>query len=603
MATIKTDNGLTLPTWPGTGTSGGILLDHGYLSDYTELININGKIITSVTTSQITQPMEQEKAIQLIEHLLGRHLTPEERADPSKDFSSEIIGKKIYYIGSATCSDIGESSRCSGGLYRLTKWEKPQINDALNVTRSTEALKFCVIKTFHGELSINNIINFDVKIDAQFMYSFGEWWNRHDGDYDPLEVMSDAVLRDELRSIEGANVMDNGYAWPSERCREVARRRMGHFAFQNINIAHLIDTGLTFDKKMYYETDEMLPTTDTAPKPTLTHPYASDEAREKLLKEIIMPRLKDKPKSTKKKTKAKALTIDVLKKVILPRQIKEEIVSVINQSEQSTKLFEEWGLAETIEYGKGQTMLFWGKPGTGKTMCARAIADGLGKPLMAISSAELQTSEPGGMERAVKKAFAEAKQKKAVLLLDECDSLVYSRENMGMILSAEINCLLTEIEKYEGILVLSTNRVNKLDKALERRISLIVEFPVPDKAARHDIWKAMIPKKLPLARDVKLDELSDLEFTGGQIKNVLLGAARLAAGKNKKRVDMMDFIAAASRAVEGTNAFNRKTSSLDDRRERYNADSRGAADDLGESMQVQRDVRRTIVHPDEKLTN
>jgi AAA+ superfamily predicted ATPase len=299
------------------------------------------------------------------------------------------------------------------------------------------------------------------------------------------------------------------------------------------------------------------------------------------INQLVAAHASGKVKSTP--PKSKEITADSLSKVVLPAELKEEIIAVINQSSFKTKIFDDWGLGETIEYGRGQTMLFWGQPGTGKTFCARAIADAMSSPLMSVSTAELESSEPGAMERNVKEVFAEAKKNKAVLLLDECDSLVFSRENMGMILGAQINALLTEIEKYEGVLVLSTNRINKLDKALERRISLIVEFPFPTEPQRDLIWQKLMPAKLPLDTDVLTAELAKFEFTGGQIKNVLLGAARLAAHEGKDKVSKDHFFRAASRLAEGTTAFNRTTSSLNDHREAFNTSTQ---DDLGPAVDV-----------------
>lgn len=258
----------------------------------------------------------------------------------------------------------------------------------------------------------------------------------------------------------------------------------------------------------------------------------------------------------------KKLDTSILDAIILPHDTKHEICSVINQTQFNKILFEDWGLGDVIEYGRGMTLLFHGPPGTGKTYCARKIAEGIKKPLMSISTAELQTSEPGGMERAIKQAFATAKSKKAVLFLDECDGIVASRKGMGMILSAEINALLTEIEKFEGILILATNRLGKLDPALERRVSLIVEFPKPDRDARFQIWTRMIPSKMPLHENVKIDELAEFDLTGGQIKNVLLNAARLALIEEATEVGEEHFSKALSRIMSGQSSFKNKTTHI-----------------------------------------
>lgn len=182
---------------------------------------------------------------------------------------------------------------------------------------------------------------------------------------------------------------------------------------------------------------------------------------------------------------------------------------------------------------------------TGKTWGANCIAKSLGKKLSVISAAEIQSSEPGGANRAIQAAFRDAKKK--VLLLDECDSLITSRSQVGMIIGSEINTLLTEIEKFEGVCILTTNRIETLDEALERRIALIVEFPNPNFEARVGIWKRLLPAKMPLGKDVKVNVLAEFSLTGGQIKNVILQAARMAVANNQSKVGLEHFDAAISR--------------------------------------------------------
>jgi AAA+ superfamily predicted ATPase len=243
------------------------------------------------------------------------------------------------------------------------------------------------------------------------------------------------------------------------------------------------------------------------------------------------------------------LDVTQMDKFIMTEQNRKEIIAVLKQHKHAKKLFEDWGLGEVIEYGKGMTYLFYGPPGTGKTWAAHCIAKTIGRELLIISAAEIQSSEPGGANRAIQQAFAEAKSKKKVLFIDECDSLVQSRTNLGMVLGSEVNTLLTEIEKFEGIAILATNMVENLDEALERRISLMVEFPKPKRAERRLIWDRMLPKKMPLGKDVDKEELSKPKLTGGQIKNVILNAARLAIAEESEVVAKAHFDAAIARLL------------------------------------------------------
>lgn len=252
-----------------------------------------------------------------------------------------------------------------------------------------------------------------------------------------------------------------------------------------------------------------------------------------------------------KKAQSKPVNVDeCLKSVILPEDVKSDILAVLKQSVKQDKIFNEWGLGETIAYGKGMTFLFWGGPGTGKTLTAKSIANGLGKELIVMDTGMTQSQEPGYAQRIMTQMFEQATKKKAVLLLDECDSFVASRTHLGMILGSEVNHLLTEIEKFEGILILTTNRIEDLDEAVERRISLIVEYKDPSPEQRKAIFESIIPKKMPLSDCVDLDTISlDYPLTGGQIKNVVLQAARLAAADDADSVKYEHFRAAIKRIL------------------------------------------------------
>lgn len=240
---------------------------------------------------------------------------------------------------------------------------------------------------------------------------------------------------------------------------------------------------------------------------------------------------------------------DSLNALVLDEGIKKEILAVLKQHEHADKLFGTWGLGETIQYGKGMCMMFWGGPGTGKTWGAHCIAKALGQELMSLSVAEIQSSEPGAAERNIRDAFKAAKEGNKVLFLDEVDSIITTRADLGMILAATVNCLLTEIEKFEGVCILATNRIETMDEALERRLALIVEFPFPKYAQRKLIWEKLLPKKLPLAEGLTVDVLAQPKFSGGLIKNIILQAARLAVSEGKEMVEQVDF----DKAVERVN--------------------------------------------------
>lgn len=241
--------------------------------------------------------------------------------------------------------------------------------------------------------------------------------------------------------------------------------------------------------------------------------------------------------------------------VILAQDKKDQILAAISQKDLHTKIFTQWGFGEVFEKGVAITLLFFGVPGTGKTLMAQAIADQLKMKLDVIGTADIETSEPGGAERNIKMLFKKNMGGKNIICFDECDSLLSSREEVGVIMAAQINCLLTEIERFDGVVIFTTNRLGKLDPALERRITAKVEFEFPDKIQRLAIWKRMIPTKAPLEKDVDLEKLAEFPMAGGNIKNAVLNAARQAAYQGLEFITMDNFKGACEKEIESVNAF------------------------------------------------
>ncbi len=139
------------------------------------------------------------------------------------------------------------------------------------------------------------------------------------------------------------------------------------------------------------------------------------------------------------------------------------------------------------------------------------------------------------------------------LFWDEADAMFFDRSAAVRTWEArEVNVLLQEMERFEGVCVLATNRVVSLDPALERRISMKVRFERPDLEMRRQIWHVLLPRAVPLAGDVRVDALAQEDLTGGEIKNVILNASRLALWRSDKGpVSMADFREAVRMEVEG----------------------------------------------------
>lgn len=237
-----------------------------------------------------------------------------------------------------------------------------------------------------------------------------------------------------------------------------------------------------------------------------------------------------------------------LSSVVLSPENREKIRMAISQLKNSKLFYKKWGFDRVLEKGKGMVMLFYGPPGTGKTLTAEAIAKELKKELYIINVAGILSMWVGETEKNITSAFKIAQKEDPVLLFDEADSLLQTRASNPNFNyhNREVNTLLQQIEEYEGLLILITNMWGLLDSALERRIAIKLKFDKPDKEMRKRIWRKLIPKNLPLNPDVDIDLLAErFELTGGEIKNVILNAARRALVRRKRTVGLRDFIEAA----------------------------------------------------------
>jgi len=240
--------------------------------------------------------------------------------------------------------------------------------------------------------------------------------------------------------------------------------------------------------------------------------------------------------------------------LVLSDKVSSALEMCVIQAQNAETLFDNWGLKETIPYGEAVVMMFSGPAGTGKTACAEAVAYQLNKPIMVVNYAEVQNYLAGQTQKNIVRIFAEAEQTNAVLFWDEADSFFCDRDSASQNWEVrEVNVLLQELERFHGVCILSTNRRTALDKALERRVNIKVQFERPDRDSRRKIWEKLTPTKMPLAEDVSFDKLSSEDLSGGEIKNVVLNAARLALknGRKKGPVTMNDFQQAIQIENEG----------------------------------------------------
>jgi len=224
--------------------------------------------------------------------------------------------------------------------------------------------------------------------------------------------------------------------------------------------------------------------------------------------------------------------------VILPPATRRALDTALSQVTQHDLIFNRWGLGERHPTGLALAFNFAGAPGTGKTICAEAIAHSLGRRLLLVRYAELESLWMGETPKNVAGIFRTAREEGAVLLFDEADAIAarrstslehgFQRES-----NTVVSVLLQELEWYNGVVIFATNLAANFDPAFERRIRAHVLFDMPGVGERERIWKVQIhPSKTPLAKDVDFRLLAErFEVSGGDIKNAVLKAAAVAAAE------------------------------------------------------------------------
>lgn len=237
-----------------------------------------------------------------------------------------------------------------------------------------------------------------------------------------------------------------------------------------------------------------------------------------------------------------------IENLVLHDDAREAISMTLAQVQNGRQIFEDWGLGEVMSYGRGATLLFSGPSGVGKTAAAEGIATALARPLLEVEASQVLECLIGESEKNLVRIFREAAQANAVLFFDEADAFFYDRSMAQRSWEVTlVSVLLRELERFEGVCILATNHRDRFDPAFERRLTMRVDFRPPTVEMSEQIWRKMLPAKLPRIADLDISALGRLGLTGGQIKNVLLNAARRAAMFGRAHIGMEELLHAAGR--------------------------------------------------------
>lgn len=263
-----------------------------------------------------------------------------------------------------------------------------------------------------------------------------------------------------------------------------------------------------------------------------------------------------------------------LKNIILPTQTQERLNLLIQQLDSKViNLLKQWGIKDNRR-GIDAKIIFYGHSGTGKTITAYALGNALKKPILSLDCSKILSMYVGESEKNVRKIFdtfnniTRDLNKDAILLLDEADQFLGQRSTMGSSVDKMYNQMqnifLEQIEKFDGILIATTNLIDNIDAAFSRRFNYKIEFLKPDFAQRVRIWNKLLPRKSKSISRAKnasvaiyeggfdIKNLAKYALTGGQIKIVIKNTAYKVATKPKPIFCESDFTNEIKKEIESS---------------------------------------------------
>ncbi|MEM9119466.1 MAG: ATP-binding protein [Cyanobacteria bacterium P01_F01_bin.56] len=218
--------------------------------------------------------------------------------------------------------------------------------------------------------------------------------------------------------------------------------------------------------------------------------------------------------------------------LVLPAEQKLVLKEIAAHVRQRATVYDRWGFGGDTGRGLGISALFAGASGTGKTMAAEVLALELQLDLYRIDLSAVVSKYIGETEKNLRRVFDAAEMGGAILLFDEADALFGKRSEVkdshDRHANIEVSYLLQRMEAYRGLAILTTNLKDALDQAFLRRLRFTVRFPFPDAVQRAEIWRRVFPKTVP-TEGLKPEKLARLNVAGGNIRNIALNAAFLAA--------------------------------------------------------------------------
>jgi SpoVK/Ycf46/Vps4 family AAA+-type ATPase len=200
-------------------------------------------------------------------------------------------------------------------------------------------------------------------------------------------------------------------------------------------------------------------------------------------------------------------------------------------------------------------------------MCVEALAATLGKNIIDVSYAEIESKYVGETGKNIVAAFKTAKQTGAILFFDEADSILGKRmTNVTQAADHGVNVaravMLKQLDAFDGIVAFATNLAKNFDGAFVRRILLHIEIPLPDESGRLQMWRKMIGCRIPGYEELDLQLLAKESsgLSGGDIKNAVVTSFALTASRleYERRITTSDISSTVQQLRKARNEMGTK---------------------------------------------
>jgi ATP-dependent 26S proteasome regulatory subunit len=222
-----------------------------------------------------------------------------------------------------------------------------------------------------------------------------------------------------------------------------------------------------------------------------------------------------------------------LELLVLHEQAKTDILAGLRAIELRVEMERVWNISQ-VQPQDGRCILnFYGDPGTGKTRAALAIAFRLGKPLYQVDYSAIISKYLGDTAKHIALAFKRAAELNAVLFFDEADSLLSKRVDMNESCATSINqnrnVLMQCLDRFNGVVIMTTNLFSNYDTALLRRIARHIQFELPNRSMRRRLFELHLPNRQRVSADLAEAAKASKGLSGGDILNVCLNAIYAAS--------------------------------------------------------------------------